>query len=81
MNILTVYENRSIKTRQEHMVINSIPILYVNVECESFAVISIDSLLSYENKYYLQVYLETFAYKLGNTQMINYLHGNIFWVQ
>ena len=26
------------------------------VECESFSVISIDYLLVYENKYYLQVY-------------------------
>ena len=29
-----------------------------DVECKSFTVISIDSLLDYENKYYLQVYLE-----------------------
>ena len=28
------------------------------VECESFTVISIDSLIVYENKYYLQVYLD-----------------------
>ena len=29
-----------------------------DIECESFIVISIDSLLVYENKYYLQVYLD-----------------------
>ena len=34
-----------------------------DVEFESFAVISIDSLLVYENKYYLQVYLDNCAYK------------------
>ena len=32
-----------------------------DMECESFAVISIDSLLVYENKYYLQVYLDNCA--------------------
>ena len=26
------------------------------VACESFTIVSIDSLLAYENKYYLQVY-------------------------
>ena len=29
-----------------------------DIECESFTVISIDSLLVYENKCYLQVYLD-----------------------
>ena len=29
-----------------------------DVECESFTVISIDSLLEYDSKYYLQVYLD-----------------------
>ena len=28
-----------------------------DIECESFTVISIDSLLIYDKKYYLQVYL------------------------
>ena len=32
-----------------------------------------DSLLVYENKYYLQVYLENKAYKIVNTQMVDYL--------
>ena len=31
--------------------------------CESFQVISINFLLAYENKYYLQVYLGNCAYK------------------
>ena len=35
-----------------------------DIECESFTVISIDSLLVYENKYYLQVYFDNLAYKL-----------------
>ena len=33
-------------------------------ECESFTIISIDSLLIYENKYYLQVHLDNCAYKI-----------------
>ena len=36
------------------------------VECESFTIISIDSLLDYENKYYLQVYLDKCTYKIVN---------------
>ena len=47
-------------------------------ECESFTVISIDSLLVYENKYYLQVYLDNCAYKIVNKQMTDYLDGYLF---
>ena len=43
------------------------------MECESFTVISIDSFLVYENKYYLQVYLNNCAYKTSNRQMADYL--------
>ena len=35
-----------------------------DIECESFIVISIDSLLVYQSKYYLQVYLENCACKI-----------------
>ena len=45
-----------------------------NVE---FAIVCIDSFLVYKNKYYLQVYLGNCAYKFVNTQMIDYLDGNI----
>ena len=48
------------------------------VECESFAIIYIDSLLVYENKYYLQVYLDSCTYKIVNTEMTDYLDDNIF---
>ena len=34
------------------------------VECESFTVISINSLLVYDNKYYLQVCLGKCVYKM-----------------
>ena len=48
------------------------------VECESFTTISIVSLLLYENKYYLLVYLDNCAYKIVNTQMLDYFDGNLF---
>ena len=37
-----------------------------DIECESFTVISIDSILVYENKYYMQVYLNDHDYKIAN---------------
>ena len=39
-------------------------------ECEFFTVISIDSLLIYDKKFYLQVYLDICAYKIVDKQMI-----------
>ena len=47
-------------------------------ECESFAVISIDFLLIYHNKFYLQVYLNNCAYKIIGKQMIDYLDDSAF---
>ena len=48
-----------------------------DIECESFTVISIDSLLVYENKYYLQVYLDNCVYKIVHKQMTDYLDENL----
>ena len=39
-----------------------------DIECKSFTVISIDSLLVYESKCYLQVYLDNCAYKVVNNK-------------
>ena len=36
-------------------------------KCKSFTIISNDSLLVYENKYYVQVYSDNCAYKILNT--------------
>ena len=41
-------------------------------------VIYIDSLLFYENKYYLQVYLDNGAYKVLDIHMIDYPDDNLF---
>ena len=49
-----------------------------DIECESFAVISINSLLVFENKFYLQVYLDNCAYRIANKQMTDYLDDNLF---
>ena len=35
-----------------------------DVECESFTIVSIDSLTVYENKYYLQALFSKCAYKI-----------------
>ena len=47
------------------------------IECESFTVIFIDSLLVYESKYYLRVCLENCSYKLVDKRMIFYLGDNL----
>ena len=48
-----------------------------DIECESFTVISNDYLLVYDEKYYLQVFLDNCAYKIVNKQMTNYLDKNL----
>ena len=48
------------------------------VECKSFTVISIDSLLVYDSKCYSQLYLDNCAYKVLENQIIDYLDDNLF---
>ena len=48
------------------------------VECESFPIAYIDSLLGYENKYFLQIYLDNCVYKILDTQMTDYLDDYLF---
>ena len=43
-----------------------------DIECESLAVIYIDSLLVYDTIYYLQVFLDNCAYNIVNKQMTDY---------
>ena len=81
---LTVYNDRYIKTKIRTYGDK----VYTNfwdtnvpedgAECESFTMFYIDSLLVYENKYYLQVYLGSCGYKTVNTQMKNDLDDNLF---
>ena len=62
LNILPVYDDGNIKTKiktYEDNVYTSfrgLNVLEDDIECESFPVISIDSLLAYENKFHLEVY-------------------------
>ena len=49
-----------------------------NIECKSFTVISIDSLLVYKSKYYLQVYLDKRAYKIVSKEITDYPEKNLF---
>ena len=48
------------------------------IKLESFTVIFIDFLLIYENRYYLQVYLNKYAYKIVNTEIVYYLDDKFF---
>ena len=49
-----------------------------DIECEFFTVVSIDSLLVYDQKHCLQVYLDNCAYKIVNKQITDYLDENLF---
>ena len=49
-----------------------------DIECKYFTAISIDSLLVYDKRYYLQVYLDNCAYKTLNKRMTDYLDENPF---
>ena len=77
-NALPVYDDRYIKTKKrkyDDKVYTNFRCLNVpkdDIECESFTVISIASLLVQNEKYYLQVYLDNWAYKIVNKQMIDY---------
>ena len=84
LNALPVYDDRYIKIRVrtygDKVCTNfcGLNMPEDDIECESFTVISIDSLLLYEIIYYLQIYLDNCAYKVVNKQMVDYLHENLF---
>ena len=84
LNTLPVYDNRYIKTKittYGNKIYTNFLGLNVpkdDTECESFTVITIDSLLVCKNKYYLEVYLDSCAYKIVDKQMMDYLGDNPF---
>ena len=49
----------------------------VDIEYESFPCNSNDSLLVYDKKYYLEVYLDNNIYKIVNKRMADYLDKNL----
>ena len=84
LNALPVYDGKYIKTKirtygdKVYTKFRGLNVPEDNMECESFTVISIESLLVYENKNYLRVYLDNCTYKILNKQIINYPDKNLF---
>ena len=84
LNALPVYDDRYIETKirrysnKLYTYFRGLNVLEDDIECKSFAVISIDFLLVYGRKYYLQVYLDDYAYKIVDKKMIDYLGDNPF---
>ena len=84
MHALPVYDDRYIKTKlrtygnKVYTNFRGLNVPEDDIERESFTVISIDSLLLYDEKYYLQVFLDNCAYKIVNKQMTDYLDENLF---
>ena len=81
LNTLPVYDDRYIKTKIKtygDKVYTNFRGLNMPEDCESFTVISIDSLLVYDSKYYLQVYLDNCTYRIANKQMTDYPDENLF---
>ena len=81
LNALPVHDVRYIKTKlrtyNDKVYTNFRGLNEPEGECESFIIISIDSLLVYKNKYYLQINLNC-VYKCVNTEMVDYLDNKIF---
>ena len=84
LNALPVYDDRYIKNKirtygdKVYTHFRGLNVPKDDIECESFTVISIDSLLAYKNKYYLLVFLDNCAYKIVSKQMTDYLDENLF---
>ena len=84
MNSLPVYDDRYIKFKirangdKVYTNFRGLDVPKDDVECESFKVISIYSLLVYESKHCLQVYLENCADKIANKQITDYVDDILF---
>ena len=74
LNALLVYDDGYKNTKRRRYGNKVYPnfgglnVLEDDTECEFFTVISIDSLLVYENKYHLQLYFDNCAYKIINNK-------------
>ena len=79
LNALPVHDDRYIKTKirtfgdKVYTNFRGLNVPEDDKECEYFTVISIDFLLVYDTKYYLQVYLDNCVYTILNKQMTDYL--------
>ena len=79
LNALGAYDDRYINTKirtygdNGYTNFHDLNVPKDGVEYEFFTLISNDSLLVYERKFYLQVYLDNCTYKIVNTQMVHNL--------
>ena len=84
LNAFSVYDDRYIKTKlrtycvKVYTSFRGLNVPESDMECESFTVIYIDSLLVYENKYNLQICLDNCRYETVNKQMTDYFPENLF---
>ena len=83
LNALPVHDDRYINTKigpysdKVYTTFRGLNVPGDDIECKSFTVISIYSLLIYRNKSFLQVYLDNFTYKIANKQVTEYLDDNL----
>ena len=84
LKVLRVYDDSYIKTKIGSFVdkaytnFHGLNVPGDDTESKSFTVICIDSLLVYDKKYYLKIYLDNCAYKLVNKQRTDYLYESLF---
>ena len=84
LNALPVHDDRYIKTKirtfgdKVYTNFRGLNVPEDDIQCGSFTIFSIDSLLVYNKKYYLQVYLGNCAYEIVNKQITDYLDENLF---
>ena len=84
LNALPVYDDRYIKTKirtyddKVYTNFRGLNMPEDDIQCDSFTVISIDSLVIYDNKYYLKEYSGNCAHKIVNKQMTDCLDENAF---
>ena len=83
LNAFRVCDDKYMKTKlrtYHDKVYTNFPGLNVlkdDIACDFFRGISIGSLIVFENKYYLQVYLDICAYDIANKKMTDYLDENL----
>ena len=83
-NVLPVYDDRYIKTKirtfgdKVYTNFRGLNVPEDDIECKYFTVMSIDSVLVCNKKYYLQVYLDNCVYKIAKKQMTDNLDENLF---
>ena len=84
LNTLPVHDEQYTKTKVRtygekfYTNFHSLNVPEDDIKCKSFTVISVNSLLVYQNKYYLQIYLDNCTCIIAIKQMTDYLDDNFF---